>query len=125
LSDLAKRVNKTLVERVRCILFEIKLTKHFLGEALLAIIHVINLSSMVALNTKVFDKIWFGKNVSYYNLYVYGCKLFVYTLKDEKFKMIRKTRQFIGYYQDKFSYKLYDSIEKKLVKSHDVQFIED
>ncbi|RDY13360.1 putative protein, chloroplastic, partial [Mucuna pruriens] len=38
-----------------------------------------------------------------------------------------KTRQciFIGYGNDEYGYRMYDLVEKKLVKSHDVQFMED
>ncbi|RDX81951.1 hypothetical protein CR513_37322, partial [Mucuna pruriens] len=39
LNDLTKRMNKTLIERVRCILSEAKLPKHFWGEALYTIVH--------------------------------------------------------------------------------------
>jgi len=60
LNGLAERMNRTLVERVTCMLSEAKLPKHFWGEALL-----VNLSPIVALNTEVPDKIWFCKNVSY------------------------------------------------------------
>ncbi|RDY10906.1 hypothetical protein CR513_04505, partial [Mucuna pruriens] len=40
-----------------------RLPKHFWGEAIYTIVHVINLIPTVALNTKVLDKIWFGKDV--------------------------------------------------------------
>nr|KYP39013.1 Retrovirus-related Pol polyprotein from transposon TNT 1-94 [Cajanus cajan] len=74
-------MNKTLVERVRCMLSEAKLLKHFWGEALLTVVHVINLSPAVALNTEVPEKIWFGKNVSYDYLRIFGCKTFVHISK--------------------------------------------
>ena len=74
----------TLVERVTCMLSEAKLPKHFWGEALLASVHVINLSPAVALNTEVPNKIWFGKNVSYDHLRVFDCRAFVHVPKDEK-----------------------------------------
>ncbi|RDY05293.1 hypothetical protein CR513_10889, partial [Mucuna pruriens] len=83
LNGLAERMNMTLIEIVRCMLFEAKLPKHFLGETLYTTVHVINLNPTVSLNTEMPDKIWFGKDV-----------------------------------------KLYDPIEKKLVKS-DVQFMDD
>nr|KYP46584.1 Retrovirus-related Pol polyprotein from transposon TNT 1-94 [Cajanus cajan] len=92
-------MNMTLVERVRCMLSGAKLPKHFWGEALLAAVHIINLSPAVALNTEVPDKIWFGKNVSYDYLRVFDCKTFVHVLKDKRSKLDMKTRQciFIGY----------------------------
>ena len=57
LNGLAEKRNRTLVERVTCMLSEAKLPKHFWGEALLAVVHVINLSPVVALNTEVPEKI--------------------------------------------------------------------
>ncbi|KAL2325516.1 hypothetical protein Fmac_024574 [Flemingia macrophylla] len=57
LNGLAERMSRTLVERVRCMLSKAKLPKHFWGEALLAAVHVINLSPVVASNFEVPDKI--------------------------------------------------------------------
>ncbi|RDY05690.1 hypothetical protein CR513_10451, partial [Mucuna pruriens] len=62
----------TLIERVRCMLSEA--------------------SPVVALNTKVPDKIWFGKDVKYDHLRIFGCKAFVHVPKDEKSKLDMKTR---------------------------------
>ncbi|RDX67192.1 hypothetical protein CR513_53961, partial [Mucuna pruriens] len=74
----------------------------FKGEALYIAMHVINLSPIVALNIEVPDKIWFGKDVKYDHLQVFGCKAFVHVSKDERSKLDMKTRQciFIGYCQD-------------------------
>ncbi|WVZ06448.1 hypothetical protein V8G54_019794 [Vigna mungo] len=120
-------MNKILIERVRCMLSKAKLPKHFWGEALFTVVHVINLSPTVALNSEVPDKIWFGKNFTYDHLRVFGFKAFVHVPKDERSKLDVKTRQciFIGFGQDEFGYKLYDPIEKKFVRSCDVQFMED
>ena len=127
LNGLAERMNKTLIERVRCMLSEAKLPKHFWGEALYIAVHVINLSPAVALNSEVPNKIWFGKNVKYDHLRIFGCKSFVHVPKDERSKLDAKSRQciFIGYGEDEFGYRFYDPIEKKLVRSRDVKFMED
>ncbi|RDX90437.1 hypothetical protein CR513_27693, partial [Mucuna pruriens] len=116
LNGLAERMNKTLIERVRCMLSEARLPKHFWGEALYTVVHVINLSPVVALNTEVPDKIWFGKDVKYDHLRVFGCKAFVHVPKDERSKLDMKTRQciFIGYGHDEYGYRMYDPVEKKL-----------
>nr|KYP49351.1 Retrovirus-related Pol polyprotein from transposon TNT 1-94 [Cajanus cajan] len=92
-------MNKTLFERVRCMLSDAKLPKHFWGEALYTAVHVINLTSTVILNSEVLDKIWFDKNASYDHLRVFGCKVFVHIPRDERSKLDAKTRQciFIGY----------------------------
>ena len=89
--------------------------------------HVINLSPVVALNSEVPNKIWFGKNVKYDHLRVFGYKAFVHVPKDERSKLDAKSRQciFISYGENEFGYRFYDPVEKKLVRSHDVKFMED
>ena len=66
--------------------------------------------------------------MSYDHLRVFGCKSFVHVPKDERSKLDAKARQciFIGYGLDgEFGYRLYDPVQKKLVRSRDVVFIED
>nr|GEV77481.1 retrovirus-related Pol polyprotein from transposon TNT 1-94 [Tanacetum cinerariifolium] len=90
LNGLAERMNRTLVERVRCLLSHAELPASFWGEAL---------------NTVAF----------------------VHIPKDERSKLDVKTKPsvFLGYGQDEFGYRLYDPVQKKLVRSRDVVFEED
>ncbi|KAI4334662.1 hypothetical protein L6164_013380 [Bauhinia variegata] len=127
LNGLAEKMNRTLIERVRCLLSEAKLPGSFWGEALYTAAHVINLSPAVALQSDVPDRVWYGKDVSYDHLHVFGCKAFVHVPKDERSKLDAKTRQcvFIGYGHDDFGHRFYDLVEKKLVRSRDVIFMED
>ncbi|RDY06554.1 hypothetical protein CR513_09431, partial [Mucuna pruriens] len=127
LNSLVERMNRTLIERVKHMLSKAKLPKHFWGEAFYTIVHVINLSPVVALNTKVLNKIWFDKDVKYDHLRVFDCKAFVHVPKNEKSKLDMKTSQciFIGYGHDKYGYRMYYPVEEKLVRRHDVQFMED
>ncbi|RDY02473.1 hypothetical protein CR513_14061, partial [Mucuna pruriens] len=113
-------MDMTLIERVRCMLSEE-------SETLYTTLHVINLSPTIPLNIEVLDKIWFGKDVKYDHLRVFDCKAFVHVRKDERSKLDMKTRHciFIGYGQDEYGYRLYVPIVNKLVKSRDVQFMED
>ncbi|GAU50368.1 hypothetical protein TSUD_284660 [Trifolium subterraneum] len=127
LNGLAERMNRTLVERVRCMLSKAKLPQHYWGEALYTAVHVINLTPTVVLYSEVPDKIWFGKNVKYDHLRVFGCKAFVHVPKDERSKLDAKSKQFIfiGYGKDEFGYKFYDPLGKKLIRSRDVVFMKD
>nr|KYP33580.1 Retrovirus-related Pol polyprotein from transposon TNT 1-94 [Cajanus cajan] len=61
----AEKMNRTLLERVRCMLSDAKLPKHFWDEALYTTVHVINLTPTVILDGEMPDQIWFGKNASY------------------------------------------------------------
>lgn len=127
LNGLAERMNRTLVERVRCLLSHAKLPKFFWGEALSTATHVVNLSPCVPLDCDVPNKVWTGKDVSYDHLRVFGCKVFVHIPKDERSKLDSKTKQciFLGYGQDEFGYRFYDPIAKKLIRSRDAVFMED
>jgi transposase InsO family protein len=127
LNGLAERMNRTLVERVRCLLSQSQLPNSFWGEALSTSVHVLNLTPCVPLQFDVPDRVWTGKDVSYDHLRVFGCKAFVHIPKDERSKLDVKTRQciFLGYGLDEFGYRLYDPVEKKLVRSRDVVFMED
>ncbi|RDX88618.1 hypothetical protein CR513_29764, partial [Mucuna pruriens] len=79
LNGLAERMNKTLIERVRCMLSEA--------------------SPAVALNTEVPDKIWFDKDVKYDHLRFFDYKTFVHVPNDKRSKLNMKTEEciFIGY----------------------------
>ncbi|WVZ03005.1 hypothetical protein V8G54_023811 [Vigna mungo] len=116
LNGLAERMNKTLIERVRCMLSKAKLPKHFWGKALLTAVHVINLSPAIALNCQ-----------TRFGLARMLLMIICMSSVDERSKLDVKTRQciFIGFGQDEFGCKLYDPIEKKVVRSCDVQFMED
>ncbi|CAL1360546.1 unnamed protein product [Linum trigynum] len=126
LNGLAERMNRTLLERVRCLLSHSKLPQSFWGEALLAAVYVWNRSPSVPLKYDAPEKVWTGKEVSYKHLRVFGCKAFVHIPKDERSKLDSKTRPcvFIGYGQNEFGYRFFDPIQKKLIRSRDAVFIE-
>lgn len=59
-------------------LSETKFPNHYWGETLYTVMHVLNLTPTIALNSEVPDKIWFGKNVKYDHLRFFGCKVFIH-----------------------------------------------
>ena len=127
LNGLAERMNRTIVERVRCLISQSGLAQTFWGEALSSVVHVLNLSPSAPLEGDCPERVWTGKDISYGHLRVFGCKAFVHIPKDERSKLEMKSRQcvFIGYGQDEFGYRFYDPVGKKLLRSRDVVFIED
>ncbi|RVW40094.1 Retrovirus-related Pol polyprotein from transposon TNT 1-94 [Vitis vinifera] len=104
-----------------------RLPRSFWGEVLNTVVHVLNLTPCVPLEFDVPDRIWSNNEISYDHLRVFGCKAFVYIPKDERSKLDAKTRPyvFIGYGQDELGYRFYDPVQKKLVRSRDVMFMED
>ena len=68
-----------------------------------------------------------GKDVSYTHLRVFGCRAFVHIPRDERSKLDKKTKQciFLGYSEDALGYKLWDPVDRKVLRSRDVVFFED
>ena len=61
---VAERMNRTLLEKVRCLLFISGMAKSFWGEALATASHLINRSPSTMLNFKYPEEIWTGKKVT-------------------------------------------------------------
>ena len=119
-------MNRTIIERVRCILKTTKLPKVFWSEVAPTTCYLINRFSSGPLNFEVPEKAWIGKDVSYFHLRVFGCKIFVHVHKEERSKLDDKVvpHVFFGYGDEKFGFRLWDPTKKQLV-SRDVVFQED
>lgn len=127
LNGVAERMNRTIEERIRCMLSYAKLPKSFWGEAMRTAVDMINLSPAAALDGDVPNRVWTGKEVSYTHLRVFGCRAFVHIPKDERSKLDDKAKQciFLGYGHEEFGYRLWDPVNRKVVRSRDVVFLED
>ena len=127
LNGVAERMNRTLIEKVRSMLSHACLSRRFWGEAMLSAVQVINLSPSSALNGETPEKVWSGRNKSYKHLKVIGCKAFVHIPSDERFKLDPKSKAciYLSSGEDKFGYKLFDPVNKKVLRSRDVVFMED
>ncbi|CAM8972007.1 unnamed protein product [Rhodiola kirilowii] len=123
----AERMNRTIVEKMRCMLSHAKLPKNFWAEALMTAVHVINRSPSQPLKGDVAERVWSERDASYDHLKVFGCRAFVHIPKDERTKLDNKAKQciFIGYGDEKWGYKLYDPANKKVIRSRDVVFLKD
>ncbi|KAL5553358.1 hypothetical protein UlMin_040759 [Ulmus minor] len=76
-----KRMNRTLVDKVHCMLVGSGLPKMFWGEALMTACYIVNQSPSTAIDLKTPNEIWFGKPKSYSNMRVFGC--LAYTHQNE------------------------------------------
>ena len=74
-------------KRIRCMLSHVKLLKP-LREG--NDVDVINLSPSFPLNHDVPQRVWTGKNVSYYYLRAFDCTVFVHVLRDEGLHLIAR-----------------------------------
>ncbi|GKU94478.1 hypothetical protein SLEP1_g7975 [Rubroshorea leprosula] len=125
-NGVAERMNRTIVEKVRCMLKMATLPKPFCGEAVNTAVYLINRSPSVPLNFQIPEKAWTEKDVGYSHLRVFGCKAFMHVPKEHRSKLDDKAIPciFVGYGDEEFGYKLWDLEKKKTVRSRDVVFHE-
>uniref|UniRef100_A0A2N9IAG3 CCHC-type domain-containing protein n=1 Tax=Fagus sylvatica TaxID=28930 RepID=A0A2N9IAG3_FAGSY len=125
-NGVAKRINRTIVEKVRCMLRMAKLPKSFWVEAVQTACYLINRSPSISLDFDIPERVWTEEDVSYAHLKVFGCKTFAHVPKEQKLKLDDKATPciFVGYGDEKFGYKLWDPKKKKMIRSRDVVFHE-
>ncbi|KAH9724313.1 hypothetical protein KPL70_007440 [Citrus sinensis] len=77
-NGLAERMNRTLVDKVRCMLIHSKLPMSLWAEALSTACHIVNRSPSTGINFKTPYELWYGKPVDYSNLKIFGCPAYAH-----------------------------------------------
>lgn len=125
-NGMSERMNRTIVEKVRCMLIDAKLNKQFWAEAAHAAVNVINVlpcaSTQMAPNER-----WFGRKCNLANFKVFGCPAMVWKPNVKRTKLDEKSYEciFLRYADNAKAYRLYDLNTKKIVISRDVVFMEE
>lgn len=126
-NGIAKRMNRTICERIMCMLSYAKLPRSFWSEAMRTIVDLINFSPSDLLDCDIPSNVWIGKDISLGYLRVFGCRAFVHIPKNERSKLDSKAKWCIclGFGQEEFGYRLCDLVNNKIVWSKDIVFFED
>ncbi|KAL5858125.1 hypothetical protein ACOSQ3_005583 [Xanthoceras sorbifolium] len=124
-NGVAERMNRTLLEKVRCMLSNSGLSKDFWAEAASTACHLVNRSPSTAIDIKTPEELWSGKPAEYSDLKVFGCPAYAH-VNDGKLEPRSKRCIFIGYPSGVKGYKLWcpDPNSPKVIISRDVVFDE-
>ncbi|KAK4392578.1 Retrovirus-related Pol polyprotein from transposon TNT 1-94 [Sesamum angolense] len=124
-NGVAERMNRTLLNKVRCLLISSGLSKTFWGEALSTAVYLINRSPSVPLLGKIPECMWTGKDVDISSLRIFGCSAFVLQNGDKLDPRAKKCI-FIGYPVGVKGYRLWlrNQPGYKVIVSRDVTFNE-
>ncbi|KAH9668753.1 retrovirus-related pol polyprotein from transposon TNT 1-94-like protein [Citrus sinensis] len=123
-NGVAERMNRTLLEKVRCMLSNAGLDKKFWAEAVSYASHLVNRLPSAAIGGKTPMEMWYGKHVQDYDsLRVFGCPAY-YHVKDGKLDPRARKSIFVGFKGGVKGFKLWDLEDKKFVCSRDVTFDE-
>ncbi|KAG8472960.1 hypothetical protein CXB51_035039 [Gossypium anomalum] len=122
-NGVAERMNRTIMEKVRCMLSNANLPKSFWAEAASTACFLINRSPSVAIEKKTPQEVWSGNLANYSDLKIFGCPAYAHVdngkLEPRSIKCV-----FLGYKASVKGYKLWCPENRKVVISRDVVFDE-
>ena len=123
-NGVVERLNRTLLEAVRCMLADSGLRHCFWAEALSTASYLINRSPTKALSGKTPFEAWFGKKPNVKHLRVFGCAAYPHVPRNERGKLDPKAKRcfFLGYAAQRKGYRLYDMKTSCIILSRDVVF---
>ena len=117
-------MNRTLLEKVRCMLSNPGLGKQLWVEAVMYVSHLINRLPSSALNGKKPLELWFGKPANDYDTLRVFSSTAYYHVKESKLDPRAKKALFMGVTQGVKGYRLWCLSSKKIISSRDVTFDE-
>lgn len=125
-NGVAKRMNRTLMEKSRSMLNDAGLTQDYWAEAIDTACYLVNKSTTLTLVHKTPYDAWDGKNPPLSHLNFFGCDAFVHILKEKRSKLDNKSEKciFIGYKNGVKGYNLWNPMTRTTIYSRDVIFRE-
>ena len=123
-NGVAERMNRTLLEKVRCMLSNAGLDKKFWAEAVTYAGHLINRLPTVANDGKTPMEVWSGKPATdYHYLHIFGCPAY-YHVRESKLDPRAKKAIFMGFSDGVKGFRLWCPDTRKTIVSRDVTFDE-
>nr|GEY27635.1 zinc finger, CCHC-type [Tanacetum cinerariifolium] len=122
---LAERMNKTLMDKVRCLLIQSGLPKTFLAKATCTAAYLINRSPSIAIEKKTHIEMWSGHPSDYGMLRIFGYVAYPHDKQGKLHPRVIKC-VLLGYHEGVKGYRLYrlDDESPKIVTSRNVVFNE-
>lgn len=127
-NGVAERLNQTLGNYTRCMLFSARLPDHFWAEAVAAACHIKNmLLTHTSTGNFVPWKRWFKSDPPIKSIRVWGCPVYTKINKPGLTKLEERSQLgiFVGYTANKDLYRVYIPAKNEIVISRDLIFHED
>ena len=125
-NGVAEQFNQSLAEGITAMLHEAGLPTQFWGEALAALVYVLNrIPASTMPHTTPFE-VWFKRKPDVSNLRIWGCLAYVHMQKDKRGALGSHMEKciFLGYPPDYAGWKFYNPVTRKIVISERAEFDE-
>ena len=125
-NGVAERMNRTIMDNVRALLYHGNLPLSLWGEAVSTVVYLRNRSPTANLDVTPFEKLFHAKP-NLQHLRVFGCTAYVKVPDENRRKLDAKAEKgiFVGYPDGSKGYKVYVPAKRQMVRSRDVKFVED
>lgn len=121
---VSKRMNRTIMDKIRCMLAETGLDQDFWAEAASTAVYLINRTLNSVLKFKLPEEVWSGLKPDLSHLKRFGCTVYVHNVQ-EKTKPRALKGVFLGYPFGVKGYRVWLSYEEKCETSRNVVFNEE
>lgn len=125
-NGLAERMNRTLMERARCMLINANFQKVYWAEAVATAAYITNRCPTRSISYVTPEELWSGKKPNLKHVRIFGCEVMVHVPNIKRQKLDSKASKmfFVGYSETTKGYRLLDTKTKKIIISRDVVFLE-
>jgi transposase InsO family protein len=123
----SERLNRTLVEKARCLLKDSGMPERFWGEAILTANYIRNHTKTSICNDEVPMELWTGRKPSVKFFRIFGCCAYARLPRTSwkgKFGERAIKGIFVGYDLNRKAYRVWSEEEQTIIHSRDVRFIE-
>jgi transposase InsO family protein len=123
-NGVAKRMNRTLMDKERSMLSGVGIAKEFWAEVVETARYLVNMSPFSVLVDTTPNEVWFRNKPSVAHLKVFGYDAFVHVPKEKRSKLVKKAVEciFIGYKEGMKGYKLWNPTSRRTMYNRDVVF---
>lgn len=126
-NGMCERLNRTVVEKAKCLLFDAGLTKRYWAEAVNTAVYLRNRSVASGLNNQTPYEVWTGEKPDVSHVRIFGSKVMVHIPKEKRLKWDKKATKciLVGYPDNVKGYRVYNLDNHTITTTRDVVVIEE
>jgi hypothetical protein len=121
-----ERKNRTIMEMACSMLDAKHLSNEYLDEVVSTIVYIMNRCPTKSVENKFPREAWTSMKHNVAHLKIFGCVAYAHVLDEMRKKIYFKGQKciFFGYSEETKTCNMYDHVARKVIISHDIQFVE-